>query len=168
MLMLALAPSAGAAVQGDEPGEAVGGRLVHEGEPVEGVEIVVEDASGEEVGTAVSDEDGRWEIPVPEAGTYSVTLAVASLPEGIELATVRATLPSVRGGAKVGRHRPCSNSASGSAARLQAHFERLLNLTVEGLRFGLVIAHRCRRPLVDLRRDGLDNFAHGELVTSGR
>ena len=45
-----------------------------EREPVPGVTIVVNDLDGNEVGTAESDADGQWTVPVDEPGTYEVVL----------------------------------------------------------------------------------------------
>src|SRR6187455_2507383 len=53
-------------------GETLGGTLAYragdERAPVEGVSITVSQ-DGTEVGTAVSDGEGKWEVPLPGAGT---------------------------------------------------------------------------------------------------
>src|SRR5690625_4489373 len=54
-------------------------------EPVEGAEVVVTTAEGEEVGTGTSDDDGQWVVPVPGPGSYVITLVEESLPEGVGL-----------------------------------------------------------------------------------
>lgn len=63
--------------------EGLQGRLVHDDQPVSGVTITVFE-SGTEVGSAVSDADGRWFVPVP-AGTYQVELDESTLPDGLSL-----------------------------------------------------------------------------------
>ncbi|GAB3230379.1 hypothetical protein GCM10027447_24720 [Glycomyces halotolerans] len=50
---------------------------------IAGVEIAVVDASGTEVGTATSGDDGTWTIPLEEPGTYIVTLDESTLPDGL-------------------------------------------------------------------------------------
>ena len=68
--------------------ESIKGRLEkidgEEREPVGGVTITVE-LDGEEIGTAESNDNGEWEIPVPGAGTYLVRLEVDTLPDGVAL-----------------------------------------------------------------------------------
>nr|MBA2497474.1 hypothetical protein [Acidimicrobiia bacterium] len=63
--------------------------------PVEGAEVLIEavvlDAAGEivereEVGTATTDDEGRFEFGLPGPGTYAGTLDVDTLPDGVGLA----------------------------------------------------------------------------------
>ena len=80
-------------------GETLGGTLTYragdERTPVEGVSITVSQ-DGTEIGTAESDAEGSWEVPLPGAGTYQVTLDVSTLPEGVRLTDPsRAELPNV-------------------------------------------------------------------------
>ena len=80
-------------------GESIGGTLLvrvgDERTPVEGVSITVSQ-DGTEIGTAISDADGKWQVPLPGEGTYQVTLDVSSLPEGVALTDpTKAELPAV-------------------------------------------------------------------------
>src|SRR3546814_10386008 len=51
-------------------------------EPVEGVSIFVRSAAGEDIDSAESDADGRWEIGVPDPGHYEEeTRSEAPTPE---------------------------------------------------------------------------------------
>ncbi|MGA1686626.1 MAG: hypothetical protein ACO4A2_05665, partial [Ilumatobacteraceae bacterium] len=59
----------------DAAGEKVG---------VGDVVFIISDASGNEVGTGTTDENGDWSVSVP-VGTYSVLLDVSTLPEGVDL-----------------------------------------------------------------------------------
>src|SRR3546814_5040052 len=45
-------------------------------EPVEGVSIFVRSAAGEDIDSAESDADGRWEIEVPDPGSYEVEIEI--------------------------------------------------------------------------------------------
>lgn len=83
VLAVALLGGAPAVAQDTESDESVGGVIRHEREPVEGVTVTVADAEGNEVGTAESDAEGRWRVPVPEPGEYVVTIDVDTLPEGV-------------------------------------------------------------------------------------
>ena len=144
----------------------VQGRLVNEdNEPVEGVTILVEQ-DGEEIGTDETDAEGRWAVRLPGAGTYQVSLLTDTLPEDVSLRDPdRATLDRVR--VREGQVRtvlfPLGERAGGGTAR----FERLMNLAVDGVRLGLIIALASIGLSLVYSVTGLVNFAHGELVTFG-
>jgi branched-chain amino acid transport system permease protein len=147
-------------------GPAVAGRLVDENrEPVEGVVFTVS-LDGEGVGEATSDSNGQWRVEVPEPDTtYSVTIDTDTLPEGVGLRDPdRDTLDDVRvrTGPKVVLF-PLGEPAPGGPAA----WESILDLTVEGIRFGLVLAVASLGLSLVFAVTGLTNFAHGELVTFG-
>src|SRR3546814_17015455 len=86
----------------DETGEVLRGNLNDtkdtrerdDDEPVEGVSIFVRSAAGEDIDSAESDADGRWEIEVPDPGSYEVEIDPGSLPDGVTLRNEeRTTLP---------------------------------------------------------------------------
>lgn len=96
--------------------EAFQGRLVHEGEPVVGVTVSVYTQEEQLVGSAESDADGTWSVPVPEAGTYRVELDEATLPDGLVVATGRPVLePTVREGSVFPVIFPLGTSVEGPA-----------------------------------------------------
>jgi neutral amino acid transport system permease protein len=53
----------------------------------EGVEVRVEDAGGDEVGTDETDSNGEATVEVPGAGEYTMTLDTDTLPDGVVLRT---------------------------------------------------------------------------------
>ena len=79
----------------DEPAASVFGVLQYEGTPegadeperipVPGVDLFVATPEGDDVGDAESDAEGAWEVALPGAGTYVLTLDPESLPDGVEL-----------------------------------------------------------------------------------
>jgi neutral amino acid transport system permease protein len=78
VLWVLLAP-AGAYAQA----QSVHGTLrAPDGTPVAGVTIIAA-RNGVEIGKATTARSGRWEIPLPGAGRYTVTLDVATLPGGL-------------------------------------------------------------------------------------
>ncbi len=83
LLAVTLVSAAPALAQDTEANESVGGVLRLEREPVEGVTITVTRPDGSEVGEAVTDDEGRWRVPLPEPGDYVVTLDTDTLPDGV-------------------------------------------------------------------------------------
>lgn len=135
-----------------------------EREPVPGVTIVVNDLDGNEVGTAESDADGQWTIPVDEPGTYQVVLDDTTLPEGLGLRDEDGGSLEVE--VLSGRVRPAVfqlGEGSGGRGQLDAFFRAAAN----GLKFGLIIAMTAVGLSLIFGTTGLINFAHGELVAFG-
>ncbi len=156
--------SMSAASAGEAQVPAVRGVLRVDEQPLEGVRIDVSREGGVAVGTATSDAEGRFEVRVQMPGSYTVTLAEDTLPEGVKVeggnerrVTIAATPRTVifrlvRGGAE-----------DGGPTRLA----RVPQLLAEGLRFGLVIAMTSVGLSLIFGTTGLTNFSHGELVTFG-
>jgi branched-chain amino acid transport system permease protein len=150
-------------------GETIGGTLVYraEGErtPVEGATILVSQ-DGTQIGTAVSDADGRWEVPLPGPGTYQVTLDVATLPEGVALtdpAMVELPNVAVIGGQRRSVIFPLGEGATGGVST----YARIGALFVAGLKLGATIALAALGLSLIYGVTRLVNFAHAELVTLG-
>jgi neutral amino acid transport system permease protein len=135
-----------------------------DGEPVPGVTITVLDADGQEVGSAESDDEGRWEVAVDAGGDYQILLDEGTLPEGVDLRDpernpLEVTLQS-------GRVRPAIFAlGEGGVGRgqIEAFFRALAN----GIKFGLIIAMCAVGLSLIFGTTGLINFAHGELVALG-
>jgi neutral amino acid transport system permease protein len=146
----------------DETGPGVlFGTLRSEGETVEGVELLVTDADGNEVDRVASDEGGSWELEV-EGGDYVVT--VESLPEGVELRDPEQDTyeVSVDDGAR--RAVPIQ---LGEPPETRGAFASVLQQLVSGLRFGLIIAMTAIGLSLVFGTTGLINFAHGDIVIFG-
>ena len=164
-------------------GETLVGTLAYgtgdERTPVEGVSITVSQ-DGTEIGTAVSDAEGAWEVPLPGAGTYQVTLDASTLPEGVRLTDPsRAELPNVAviggqqkvvlfpleegeaGGGGTG------GGGGGGAGGGTSPYARVGGLLVAGLKLGATIALAAVGLSLIFSVTGLVNFAHAELVTLG-
>ena len=167
--------SAGTATGGDgepaptsTPAEEQGytGRLVEAGEPVRGVEVVVETLDGEEVGRAESGRDGTWTVAVAQPARYRITIDTDTLPDGVELTDPARTVFEVD--AFPGRLSTVlfelGERAGGRGPNLA---ERLAQSSTNGLKFGLIIAMASIGLSLIFGTTGLINFAHGELVTLG-
>ncbi|HEY9521702.1 MAG TPA: branched-chain amino acid ABC transporter permease [Thermopolyspora sp.] len=152
-------------------GEKLQGTLQSQGQPVNGVKISAVSEDGTPVGEATSGADGKWEIPIPTAGKYKVTLDVKTLPATIELKfSDKATLDvQVFDGNK--RTVLFALTAKGAATEQPSSESTFLKqaaqLAFEGFNLGLIIALGAMGLSLIFGTTGLTNFAHGELLTLG-
>ena len=132
--------------------------------PVPGVSIVVSDADGNEVGTAETDDEGRWELAVDQAGMFQVFLDPETLPEGVDLRDPDENPLEIE--VLPGRVRPAVfQLGEGEADRAQ--LDAFVRAFANGLKFGLIIAMCSVGLSLIFGTTGLINFAHGELVAFG-
>lgn len=150
-------------------GEAIGGTLTRlEGDervPVEGVQIVVTQ-DGTEIGSATSDAEGAWEVPLPGPGRYDVRMVVETLPEGVaptDPERVELTEVNVR----PGQVRLVIFQIGEGAGSGLSMYSRVASLLVVGLKLGAIIALSSVGLSLVFGVTGLVNFSHGELVTLG-
>ena len=155
---------------------------------VPGVKVTVSQGSFSQ--TVTSGDDGKALVPVPAAGTYKVDLDASSVPEGA--GTVPTGLnprqvvvsagnqgvpayyilvapgggatptPGASGGASSGAGGGGSGADSGASL-----FDLIAPRIVTGLIFGLLLALASIGVSLIYGTTGLNNFAHGELVTFG-
>ena len=146
----------------DEPETAtVSGRLVNAGQPVPDATVEAKNAGGDVVQSTKSDQSGRWTLEVP-AGRYTFDVVADSLPSGITVQ--RAVDREVT----AGRTNTVVFSFGAERKTMATPlYERIIRLSIDGLRFGLVIAVTAIGLSLIFGTTGLTNFAHGELVTLG-
>jgi neutral amino acid transport system permease protein len=135
-----------------------------ERETIEGVTITVTQ-DGEEVGTATSDEEGRWEVVLPGGGTYGVAIDESTLPDDAGLRENEPSSRTVQVGE--GRRQGVIFKLGERTTGSRSDTERAVNLLVDGIKLGLVIALAAVGLSLIFGVTGLINFAHGELVTLG-
>lgn len=144
---------------------SIGGILRDGDEPVEGVDVEVEGGGFSE--TATSDENGRWSVEVPEEGDYTVTLDTDTLPDGIELRDPDRTSVDVSADEwqtnTISRLFPLGEDTRQTSGFFDLFMQRL----VSGLNFGLLVALAAIGITLIFGTTGLNNFAHGEMVTFG-
>jgi branched-subunit amino acid ABC-type transport system permease component len=133
--------------------------------PIEGVQITVTTADGEEVDQVQTDERGQWSVDLPGPGQYSVKLDAGDLPDDVTLGsggdTRQVTVAS-------GRAQPVNFGLSdGTTGGGGGGAGKVIQLLVDGLRFGLLIAMCSVGLSLIFGTTGLTNFAHSELVTIG-
>lgn len=130
---------------------------------LEGVEFIVTNVDGEEVGRTTTDENGEWRIELPGAGTYFTLLNEETL-DGVTLRNPdRNPLEfSVNSGDSRPNLFPLGERSSSDDNTIQ-----IIQLTVDGIKLGLLIAMSAIGLSLIYGTTGLVNFAHGEMVTFG-
>lgn len=133
--------------------------------PVPDVEITIESVDGSFSETVTSDDEGHFEQVLPEPGRYSATIDTSTLPDGVGLTKDGDTRTiTLSPGQQQTLLFPLG---TGSEAGGVSTFEKVLDRTVDGLRFGLVIAMCAIGLSLIYGTTGLVNFAHGDMVTFG-
>ena len=131
--------------------------------PIEGVEITVSTESGDEIDTVQTDDEGRWEVDLPGPGVYEVTINADDLPDSVELTGEESRTVTVDPGRQQPVNFPLDDGSRGAGGGTIP----AVQLLVDGLRFGLLIAITAVGLSLIFGTTGLTNFAHGELVTIG-
>jgi branched-chain amino acid transport system permease protein len=172
--LLAAWPGPAGAGGDDQPGtppttvpiQGLTGTLLDAGEPVEGVEIIVETLDGQEAGRAESDDSGRWTVPIEQPGRYRVTLDVDTLPDDVDLRDPERNplVIDVFPGRPSGVLFALGEDVGGAGPNTA---ERLAQSTVNGVKFGLIIAMAAVGLSLIFGTTRLINFSHGEIVTFG-
>ncbi len=153
----------------------------NEKQPVEGVEISVAQCSESvltdtdplkakctsptDVGSASTDALGKYAIDLPGEGVYRVSLDEASLPRGVEVT-------EGFGSERVVKVNPSQKKAilfplGKSTRETRTKWAQAAQLTVDGLKFGMIIAMCAVGLSLIFSTTGLTNFAHGEMVSAG-
>jgi branched-chain amino acid transport system permease protein len=144
---------------------------------VEGVTMIVRDSTGAEVGQTVTDAEGNWRVDLPTeefeqvgnsptpTGSFTVELVVESLPEDVPL---RNPGENVLEGIQVDLGEDKNTLFPlGEAVEVESNNIRSLQLFVDGVKLGLIIAMCSVGLSLIYGTTGLTNFAHGEMVTLG-
>jgi neutral amino acid transport system permease protein len=131
---------------------------------VEGVEFTVFDADGNEVGSATTDAEGVWLVALPGSGVYSVELNTDTL-QGYEL---RNADNNPLTGVEV-QPNTQKNTLFPLGERVveESNSIRPIQLFVDGIKLGMIIAMCAIGLSLIYGTTGLTNFAHGEMVTFG-
>jgi neutral amino acid transport system permease protein len=144
-------------------GEQLIGTLKTRSGPVAGVEVTVTTDSGDVVDTVTSDENGKWVVDLPGPGRYTAEVNEKDLPKGIVLSGKPSRTVTV----EAGRRQPVTIGLDDGSRQSGGGNIRAVQLLVDGIRFGLLIAMCAVGLSLIFGTTGLTNFAHGELVTIG-
>lgn len=150
-------------------GETIGGTLIYrvgdERIPVEGAAIIVSQ-DGNEVGTGVSDAEGKWVVALPGTGLYDVALDESSLPDGVTLTDPdRGELPGVE--VLEGQQKKVLFPLGEGTRTSISTYQRVGALFIAGLKLGAIISLAAVGLSLIYGVTGLVNFAHAEMVTLG-
>ncbi len=136
-------------------------------QPVVGVTVTVLDASGAEVGTAVTDDKGIALIPVPSRGAYTVRIDESTLPDGQALSGDTPAEQQITEDTFVTAKRIVNFFTGENQRESTSGIERVSQRFSDGIRLGLIIAMCSVGLSLIFGTTGLTNFAHGEMVTFG-
>jgi branched-chain amino acid transport system permease protein len=141
----------------------VGGTVKNDGKGVAGIRLHVTGQGFDEIAT--TDENGKWQLIVPTKQKYKVEIDLTSLPKGVDLrdpnTTVREADVSVTDTAAV-------LFPLGKSTRVVQPFaDQLAVRLFAGLNLGLLLAVAAIGISLIFGTTGLNNFAHGEMVTFG-
>lgn len=141
--------------------------------PIAGVTITVKQ-DGTEIGSATTDDKGKWAINIPKPGTYEVAINTSTLPDTVRLRSADGeTIPGIviqPGATRVAVFPLVAAGEAGAAVNRPGHTtqtEYYLAILLAGLRFGLIIAMTAIGLSLVFGTTGLINFAHGEFVAIG-
>ena len=134
------------------------------------VNISVEDESGAEVGTAVTNESGVFDVALPGKAfdvlgkTFTVRIDTESLPDGTELTNPEQKSLDVKIQLMSDRFVtfPIGDKATAGSKLVEAG-----QLMIGGLVFALLLAMASLGLSMIFGTTGLTNFSHGELITFG-
>ncbi len=136
--------------------------------PAVGVAFTVT-AGDEEIGTGETDGEGVFLLEVPGPGEYAVALDPETVPDGVELVDPDTVSRTVQVSPQETQRVLFALQEEGavSTRNQSSDFDRFLQLLVEGIKFGLVIAMMAVGLSLIFGTTGLTNFSHGEIVVVG-
>ncbi|MEY4276561.1 MAG: hypothetical protein RIS26_1024 [Actinomycetota bacterium] len=141
----------------------VGGKVKNDGVGVAGIKLHVTGPNFDEIAT--TDAEGKWQVIVPTKAKYKVEIDLTSLPKGVGLrdpnTTVREADVSITDTAAV-------LFPLGKDTRVVQPFgDQLMIRLFAGLNLGLLLAVAAIGISLIFGTTGLNNFAHGEMVSFG-
>ena len=143
----------------------ISGVLIADGVRIPGAEITVEGAG---ISVKVeSDEQGKWAVSVPEKSSYTITLNLESLPEGVALVDPSANILSVAEDDWLTSTATRNFQFVGAAVETLSTTDKIIQRVIAGLIFGSLLALASVGLSLIFGTTGLSNFAHGEAVTLG-
>jgi branched-chain amino acid transport system permease protein len=158
--------------QEDDAEQVIRGRVFNESEqdgervrePVADVLVVATTEDGEEVAEDTTDADGAYEIPLPEPGTYVVSIDTESLPEGVGIAEDANSFTKT---VAPGGSQTQAFFLGEDLREVRGKLSQLPQTIANGLKLAMIIAITSIGLSLIFGTTGLSNFSHGEMVTLG-
>lgn len=161
LTMTGLALGSPASADEEEFSNFVAGNVKNEGEPLEGVRIVV--SGNGFTAEAATDAEGKFRIGVPQEGAYEVTLDESTLPEGVSVTDGPTQTVEIGQSGRVTK-----NFFIGESVRETIGLgDQIVSRVINGLNFGLMLALASVGLSLVFGTTGLSNFSHAEMVTFG-
>ncbi|MEN9971351.1 MAG: hypothetical protein RL146_652 [Actinomycetota bacterium] len=155
--------SQASAASSDSSPLIITGTVKNEKKPVEGVEFRITGNGLDEIAT--SNAEGKWLLEVQKKGVYQVEILLESLPKGVGLRDPEANTREA--------NLNVTNTAAvlfplGKDTRvIQPIGDQIIIRLFAGLNLGLLLAVAAIGISLIFGTTGLNNFAHGEMVTFG-
>lgn len=136
-------------------------------QPVPGVTVVLSDAGGNELQRGETDDRGVVAFEVADRLDFVVTLVEESLPEDQQISSGTSLEQRLPAESFTTSTRTVNYFTGESQSAGQSQFERVAQLTANGIQLGLILAMCSVGLSLIFGTTGLTNFAHGEMVTWG-
>ena len=165
-MLFAILLSGAPAHAADDPSTypySIAGTILNDDKEVKDVKITA--SLDDFTASSITNEWGEWEIRVPKQGIYKVTLDVSTLPAGVNMTdkggeVSEADLTQTDFAAVL-------FSLGESTVQAQSFSDQLTVRVWAGMNFGLLLAIAAIGISLIFGTTGLNNFAHGEMVTVG-
>ena len=156
-------------VSADEDDLGISGQLKYRSATGETIFVAGATVSVDGLASVITDETGSFRIPVPGPGEYRISLDTASLPDTVSLKDV--SRDSLKVNLSTDKDQvvifALQDGSSTVASENRFALRRVVQLSVEGIKFGLYLALASVGLSLIFGTTGLVNFAHAELVTFG-
>lgn len=141
----------------------IGGRVTNNKVGVPDVKLHVTGPGVDEIVT--TDADGRWSLVVPNRDKYKVEIDIKSLPKGVDLRDPSKNV--LTADVSVTDKAAVLFPLGKSTRVVQSFWDQLVIRLFAGLNLGLLLAVSAIGISLIFGTTGLNNFAHGEMVTFG-
>ena len=142
----------------------IAGTLLQEETPIPGVKVTA--SLGDFSASSVSNEWGEWSIMVPELGQYQVEIDKSTIPAGFALTDAENGAVGVADLSETD-FAAVLFSFGADTAVATSFTDLLIARIFAGLNFGLLLAIASIGISLIYGTTGLNNFAHGEMVSLG-
>ena len=142
----------------------IAGTMLQEETPIPGIKVTA--TLGDFSASATSNEWGEWSIMVPELGQYQVEIDKSTIPEGFALTDAETGAVGIADLSETDF--AAVLFSFGADTSVDTSFSDLLIARIfAGLNFGLLLAIASIGISLIYGTTGLNNFAHGEMVSLG-